>query len=215
MRTALLTAACAPVLASGARAQDLAGAGAALPLPEQPGWLFDLALYQYFVPGDADYLQPTLTADRGRLHLEARYNYEDFDTASVWAGYNLGFGDELSLELTPMLGAAFGDTFGALLGYRGALDWGRFELYSEGEYLHDLDDSSDSYFFTWSELTVSPVDGLRAGLAVQRTRVYESELNVQRGLLLGLDFERVSFTVNVFNPDRDDPVWVVALQAGW
>ena len=49
----------------------------------------------------------------------------------------------------------------------------------------------------------------------QRTRAYESDIDIQRGLLLGLDFEPASLTLNVFNLDRSDPIWIVSLSAGW
>lgn len=202
----------AGLLAAAARAQDAIGdAPVAAPPAEEPAWTFGLSAYHYSPPEDDDYLQPTVTADRGALHLEVRHNYEDRDTASAWVGTNLSTGDEVSLELTPMLGAAVGDTDGVAVGYRGALGWERLELFSEGEYLYDLDEADDSFFYNWSELTVSPADWLRAGLVVQRTRAYESDLDVQRGLLLGVSFDRLAVTAHVFDPDQDDPVWVVSL----
>ena len=211
MKAFLLTLACLAPGAPGASAQEPA-ATPPLPAAEEPGWLFALSLYGYFVPEDDDYLQPTLSADRGPLHLEVRYNYEDLRTASVWAGWNLDRSGEIALALTPMAGVAFGETNGVALGYHAALDWWKLELYSEGEYLHDLDDSSDSYFFSWSELTIAPFDWLRAGLVAQRTRVYQSELDIQRGFLVGLVGDPVSVTINCFNPDQDDPIWLLALE---
>ncbi len=56
---------------------------------DENAWSFSAYAYAYIVPDDANFLQPTVTADRGRLHLEARYNYEDFNTGSLWVGYNL------------------------------------------------------------------------------------------------------------------------------
>ena len=76
-------------------------------------------------------MQPTITADRRWLHLEARYNYEDLDTASVWVGYNFSVGEKLSLDITPMLGGVFGNTTGIAPGLRGSLKWWRLELYGE------------------------------------------------------------------------------------
>lgn len=55
-------------------------------------WSFSVSAYTYFVPDDSNFLVPVITGDRGRLHLEARYNYEDRDTGSAWIGYNLRFG---------------------------------------------------------------------------------------------------------------------------
>src|SRR5687768_6077668 len=180
--------------------------------PSDEGWSFSVSAYTYVVPDDDDYIQPTITADRGWLHLEARYNYEDLNTASAWIGYNLAGGDKLAWEFTPMVGAVFGDTSGGALGYKGSLSWWKFELYSEGEYLIDANDSSDSYFYNWSELTYAPLQWFRFGLVTQRTRVYEADRDIQRGLLVGFSFERVDIAAYVLNPDDSDPVVALALR---
>ena len=98
-------------------------------------WSFSASVYTYLVPDSRDYVQPTITADRGWLHLEARYNYEDLDTGSAWVGYNFSGGEKLAWEFTPMLGGVFGDTTGIAPGYKGSLSWWKLELYSEGEYV--------------------------------------------------------------------------------
>src|SRR5262245_19504180 len=93
------------------------------PDEEDEGWMFSASAYTYFVPHDDDYIQPTFTVDHDWLHLEARYNYEDLDTASLWGGYNLSGGEEIAWEITPMLGVVFGDTDGLAPGYKGSLGW--------------------------------------------------------------------------------------------
>ena len=168
----------------------------------------------YLVEDDADYLQPTVTADRDRLHLEARFNYEDRHTASAWIGFNLSVGDELSLEFTPMLGVVAGRTTGIAPGYKGALRWQRLELYSEAEYVIDADDSADSFLYTWSELTLAMAQRWRVGFVAQRTRVYETDFDIQRGLLLGASSGRVDITAYVLNPDAS-PTFVLAAAAGF
>lgn len=176
------------------------------------GWAFSASAYTYLVPHDDDYVQPTFTVDHDWLHLEARYNYEDQDTASLWGGYNLsGVEEEITWEITPMLGVVFGDTDGLAPGYKGSIGWKSLELYSEGEYVIDGHDASDSFFYNWSELTVSPFDWCRFGLVTQRTRAYDTDREVQRGLLLGFAFKRVDATAYVLNPDDDDPVWVFSV----
>jgi hypothetical protein len=114
-----------------------------------------------------------------------------------------------------MLGGVFGETSGIAPGYKGSLGWWRLELYSEGEYVIDTGDTSDSFFYNWSELTLSPVDWFRFGLVTQRTRVYESDREVQRGLLAGFSFKRINFTTYVFNPDDSKPIWVFAAGLGF
>src|SRR4051794_11254878 len=137
----------------------------------QKAWSFSISASTYVVPDDRDYVQPTITADRDWLHLEARYNYEALDTASAWIGYNFSGGEKLAWEFTPMLGGVFGDTSGVAVGYKGSLNWWKIGFYSEGEYVYDLGNSSDSFLYNWSELTLSPVDWFRIGLVTQRTRV--------------------------------------------
>ena len=170
--------------------------------------------YLYFIEDEEDYLQPTVSADRGWLHLEARYNYEDRDTGSAWMGYNLTVGEELVLEVTPMLGVVFGNTTGVAPGFKASLSWWRLTLNNETEYVIDADDSEDSFLYTWAELTFAPADGWRAGLVVQRTKAYETELDIQRGLLLGASYKNFDVTAHVFNPD-ESPTVVIAVGASF
>lgn len=203
-----------------ASAAPTSGQSSTLPTPEDDGaspeddganaWSLSLSAYAYFVPDDRDYVQPTFTADRDWLHLEARYNYEALDTASLWAGYNFSGGESLAWEVTPMLGGVFGDTSGIAIGYKGSVSWWKLQLYSEGEYVFDTGDSSDSFFYNWSELTLSPVEWLRFGVVTQRTRAYETDRDIQRGLLIGVSWMNLDLAAYVFNPDDDKPVVVVS-----
>src|ERR1044071_8603769 len=93
-------------------------APSALAQEADPAWSFSASAYTYFVPDDHEYIQPTITADRDWLHLEARYNYEAQHTGSAWAGYNFAGGKKLAWEITPMLGGVFGDTNGVAPGYK-------------------------------------------------------------------------------------------------
>ncbi len=174
-------------------------------------WSASASVSQYFVPDDSDYAQPTVTFDREWLHLEARYNYEDLDTGSVWVGYNFSGGKKLAWEITPMLGGVFGDTDGIAPGYKGSLSWWKLELDSEGEYVFDTGESSASFFYNWSELTLAPVDWFRFGMVTQRTRVYQTGSDIQRGPLVGFSFKRIDLTTYVLYPDEGKPTVVLAV----
>jgi hypothetical protein len=67
-------------------------------------WGFSLAILGYLVPNNISYGSPTFTADHRWLHLEGRYNYENQQTGSLWAGYNYNAGHYLVLSVTPMAG---------------------------------------------------------------------------------------------------------------
>jgi hypothetical protein len=176
----------------------------------EESWSLSASAYVYFVPDSRDYVLPIFTADRDWLHLEARYNYEDLATGSVWVGYNFSGGDQLEWELTPIVGAVSGNTDGVAPGYEGTLRFWRLELYSEGEYVFDFGSASDHFFYNWSELSLGP-DWLRFGLVAQRTRVYQTDRDIQRGFLAGFSYKMVGFTAYLFNPDDSKPIFVAAL----
>jgi len=75
----------------------------------------------------------------------------------------------------------------------------------------DFADVSNSFFYNWSELALSPLEWFRFGLVIQRTRVFQTARDVQRGLLAGLSYKEASLTTYVFNPDDSKPIVVVAL----
>ena len=203
---------CALLLTGVLQAQEATNTAPEINLePTEPGWSFSASVYTYILPEDDDYAQPTITADHGWLHLEARYNYEDLETASVWMGYNFSLGSKLTLDFTPMIGRVFGNTAGVAPGYHLTLGWWRLELYSESEYVFVTSDRTESFFYSWSELTLSPLDWLRAGLVVQRTRAYESELDIQRGFVVGLNFKHFGIAGYILNPDESEPTCVFSI----
>ena len=55
-------------------------------------WAYNLTVDGYIVPDDQSYVDPVFMADRNWLHLEARYNYENLRTGSLWVGYNFSAG---------------------------------------------------------------------------------------------------------------------------
>jgi len=178
---------------------------------DEKAWSFSASVSTYVVPNDQEYVQPTLNADRGWLHLEARYDYENLETGSAWVGYNFSGGKKLEWEFTPMLGGVFGNTTGFAPGYKLSLGYWKFELSSEGEWVFDTGKSEESFFYNWSELSVSPVEWFRLGLVGQRTRAYHTDVDIQRGLLVGFSYKKMNFTTYVFNLDRDKPTCVFSV----
>ena len=181
----------------------------------EKAWAFSASAATYVLPDEPDFVQPSFSADRGWLHLEGRFNYEDRGTGSAWFGYNLGVGETVRLEFTPMIGAVFGTTDGVAPGYKGSLGWRMLQLYSETEFVFDSSGSDNSFLYTWSEFEVAPVEWCRFGLVVQRTKVYKTEFDIQRGFFVGVAYRGASVTAYVFNPDASRPTVVVAVAVGF
>jgi hypothetical protein len=191
-------------LAGTAAAQETAQVGGT-------GWELNLSGALYVLPDEEDYVQPTFKADHGLFHFETRYNYEDRDSASFFLGANFEIGDKVTLALTPMIGVVVGLTDGVMPGLEADFTAGPFEAYGEAEYVFDLHDSSSKYFYMWSELSLWPTEWLRVGVVTQRTRVFQTDRDIQRGVLLGVTFKKFDGTVYFFNPGADDHFTVVSL----
>ena len=187
-----------------ARAQEAAPAG-----PSK--WTGSLSAYWYLLPDDENYVLPIVMARRDRLHLEARFNYEDRDTGSFFGGWTFAAGEEVEFEATPMLGAVTGQTDGIAPGCTFSLTWKQLSWYSENEYVIVFADREENFYYNWSELTWEPLDWLGAGLVTQRTRVYQTDRDLQRGLLMR--FTRGSFSAAGYwlNPGSEDDFGIVSL----
>lgn len=174
------------------------------------GWYhnFDLSFYLF---RDDFFILPIYQANKDWLHLEARYNYEDMNTFSAWFGYNFTGGNTFEYTITPMAGGIAGNTFGIAPGLELTFSFFGFELYTESEYLFDLQDSEGNFFYVWTDFTYSPLDWLWFGLSGQRTRIYETDLEVERGLLLGGGYRWFGLTGYFYNPGFDEPFVIITL----
>jgi hypothetical protein len=175
-------------------------------------WSFAISGFVFDPPDESLYFSPIFYADRGALHVEARYNYEDLETGSVFIGRNFEAGENVTLTAVPMFGLVLGSTQGVAPGAEIEIAWRRLALYAESEYVFDLEESDESFLYTWLEATVAPAEWLRLGLVAQRTRTYDTALDVQRGLLVELSRGNLSFGFHWFNPDRkEDQIFAYAV----
>jgi hypothetical protein len=67
-------------------------------------------------------------------------------------------------------------------GFEVSVAYGAVDFYTEAEYVHDSKVGEDSFTYAWSELGFSPRNWLRLGVVGQRTRVYQSDRDIQRGV---------------------------------
>lgn len=196
---AVLLSICLPMLATSIRAQDSTST-----------WTLNGTLLTILYQDTIALWNPSVSADHNHLHLEARYQWEDWRTASVWAGRWLSFGDKVHFDFAPMAGVVFGYTNGIAPGYVLEAEWKIVSLYSSSEYMYDLDDGANSFTYTWSELAFD-LDHLLIGMVVQRTRTFESPLDVQRGLLLMREQGSFLFGMYLFNVGWTDPTVALTL----
>ena len=70
-----------------------------------------------------------------------------------------------------MIGGVFGRTNGIAPGCEASLTYKKIELSIANEYVFDTTHKSGNFYYSWPQLTYSPVDWFRVGLVAQRTRL--------------------------------------------
>ncbi len=204
------------VVLLGGHAVGQGTAGATPAKPADTGnnpWAYNLTVDGYIVPNDQSYVDPIFTADHNWLHLEARYNYENLRTGSLWAGYNFSAGKKLVLNVTPMIGGVFGRSTGIAPGCEASLTYKKVQLSISNEYVFDTTHKSGNFYYSWPELTYSPLDWFRVGLVAEHTKAFQTSVDVQRGFLIGVSHKQWEFTTYIFNAGFTDPT--VVLEAGF
>jgi len=189
-----------------------------IPMTEETSGKTDQARWEYsvsttvYVPLDSqDYANPIITSDHDWFHIEARYNYEALKTGSLFLGYNFSFGEKLEIGLTPMLGGVFGNTTGIAPGYTISASYGPIEFFTQGEYLFDTGNSSQNFFYTWSELSCSLTSWFKAGIAIDRTKTLGTSIDIRRGPLIGFTYKKVDFTTYWLSPGSTDATFIFAV----
>lgn len=81
---------------------------------------------------------------------------------------------------------------------------------SRTEYVFDTSDSSGNFFYSWPQVTYTPVDWLHVGFVAQRTLAIQSDS--EAGFLVGLSHKKIEFTSYILDPG---PKPTVILELGY
>jgi hypothetical protein len=181
----------------------------------KPSWEFAISAYPTVVRDGENYTSAIAVADRGPLHLEARYNYESIGARSAFIGWTFSGGEAITWEMTPLLGGAWGTTEAFVPGLEASVAWRDVDFYIEAEYVRANSGRTDSYFYAWSELGFRPVEWLRVGLAGQRTSAYGGDRDIQRGPFAQVTWGWLTIGGYWFNPGSKDQVFVGLIGAAF
>jgi len=171
-------------------------------------WKFSAWAEMFILPGEEDFFNPTFYARHKNLHLEGRYNYEDRNTASFWAGRRFPFGEDVRFVLVPMAAVVVGNTNGLAPGLEAEIMYRKFDFYAESEYVFDLESKEGNFFYMYSELAIRPIKPLRTGLIAQRTKLFETKFELNRGLFAEYYFGRFRVGLFYFNPFSSANFWI-------
>jgi len=189
--------------------QEGGAVSAATSTADAAGWAYSATVSYYSFRNQDDFTLAVATAEKGPLHLEARYNYEAIDSGSLFVGWKFTGGNKLTWEVTPILGAVFGQKEGIAPGFEAALAYGIVDFYTESEYVRDTEVKEDSFSYSWNELGLSPLEWMRFGIVTQRSMVYQSDHDIQPGFFAQVIYRKAMLGVYVFNPDDSDNRYTV------
>lgn len=169
-------------------------------LAQDATWSGSVTGYYYAMRGEPDFGVGVATLDRGRLHLEARWNYEATDAASAFVGWKFSGGDAFTYEITPIVGVLFASARGVVPGVEASVAWRQLDAYIEAEYVDDRRQPGSRYYYAWTELGWTPVEWLRVGLAGQRTQTVDAGRDFQLGAFAQVTVQRMTFSLYGFRP---------------
>jgi hypothetical protein len=110
-----------------------------------------------------------------------------------------------------MVGGVFGKLKGIAPGYLTSITYKNLDFSSQGEFVIATPDHDNSFFYTWTELGYSPVEWFRGGLVIQRTKIHNTNLDIQRGLMAGFSYKKLDFVTYVLNVEQSEKTVVTAL----
>jgi hypothetical protein len=104
-----------------------------------------------------------------------------------------------------MIGGVFGEDNGIAPGLEFTLGYKKLQLHSANEYVFDTNSKFSDSFYTWTQLTYAPRPWVLFGYAIQHPRVFHTPLELQRGILVGFAYEKLSYSATFFNFGWADP----------
>ena len=172
--------------------------------------------YSFISAGESSMLAPVAHyQSKQKWYAEARYNYEDINTFSLYAGRTFSSQRDFSWSLTPMIGGMAGKLKGGSFGLNSECSFKKFAFNSQAQYSVSAETQNDNFFYNWSELYYQPLDWIYTGIAVQHTRVYATNTLVDPGILLGFSYNQWSFPLYSFNPFDAERYFIVGINWEW
>jgi hypothetical protein len=152
---------------------------------------------------------------KNKWYTEARYNYEDLQTFSLYAGRTFSSARAFEYSFTPMVGAMAGKLQGGLLGLNMNLGYKNFYFSSQSQYAVSATGRNDNFFFSWSEFGYQPLTWIYGGVSLQHTQLYNTASTMEPGILLGVSIKQWTIPVYGFNIFHGEQYFVVGINWQW
>ena len=146
---------------------------------------------------------------------EARYNFDELNTFSLYAGKKFSGAGLLSWEATPLIGGLMGQMTGGSVGMNFGADYRKLFFASQSQYSFSIENSTDKFFYNWSELGYNATSWLYAGIAVQQTNIYKTIGKLEPGCMVGFSIKNWTIPMYAFNASGDERYFVLGVNWQW
>lgn len=145
-------------------------------------------------------------------YIEARYNYEDQKTVSLYFGKAFTIDKIAEYEITPMIGVVVGKTNGISPGLNFQLEYKRFSTFTQCQYTFDFNRSANSFFWNWSGFDISISKYIGVGGSVQVFEPNKGNGVYRAGPMLSFRQNSFSIEAYVYNFWQQKPIYSIGFE---
>jgi hypothetical protein len=150
-------------------------------------------------------IAPQIWTQYRKIYFEARYNYEDTRTFSLYSGFPLVYDNNAEIEFVPLVGAVAGQVNGISPGFNLNASYKGFNLFTQLQYTFDLWDKANSFFLDWSTISIDLTGQFAAGAGLQVYKPVNETAEILFGPMLRFRFGNFSTEVILYNLWDDLP----------
>ena len=132
---------------------------------------------------------------------EARYNYEDVNTFSLYVGKTFSNDNKLHFAITPMVGGVVGKYRGISSALNAVVEFDNLFFSTQTQHTIAFHEKNADFLFSWSEFGYQPWKWFFFGVTAQQTYMTGTDsLESEPGLFIGVSSGMWTFPIYVFRP---------------
>jgi hypothetical protein len=160
-----------------------------------------------------DFVPIVHVQNRKNWYAEARYNYEEQNSFSIYTGKSFTTSKaDLDYTLTPISGIVTGRFEGASIGLNMLAEYRGFFFGSQSQLTASFQKPEEDFFFAWYEIAYELKPWIYFGGSMQHTSYVRTGKNlVEPGVVLGFTLGKWTFPVYGFSPLTEDRYFVVGI----
>jgi hypothetical protein len=166
----------------------------------------------YWANHEQTTVTPQVWVSLKNYYLEARYNYEDLQTFSLYFGKSFALGKRDIAEITPLIGGVAGKVNGISPAFNFSLDYLKFSIVSQTQYTFDLQHYSSSFFYDWTNFSFGIYKNLGLGGSIMTCIPQSGKTSFTAGPIINFRLKHLFLEAYSYDFGRERPLWALGIQ---